>query len=235
MVAARISLLRMLLLAAACALGSIRGATASHCAVFEDAEDDDDDDAVQEVCWSDDGNGDHHQDAPSDSTCTVYAHLDHVMTCEDLCESFDGWECVSSYHNRNGECGFDQDERKDCGFENQDHMNCECRRAPPTGSSGNLQCGAIVTGDTSNAVHVVGHASGEHFYRLAVAVTQVYNFSTCTTSPPDSPDRWDTQLRLYSGDHPDASSQIAENVRHFPAQFHRFDRLELDLRGHTQL
>ena len=74
------------------------------------------------------------------------------------------------------------------------------RLAVSCGSWGDLSCGSTFTGDTTGAVHVVGTDSGEHYYRLTVTTTQQYTFSTCDGSD------YDTWLRLYAGDHLDASS-----------------------------
>ena len=82
-------------------------------------------------------------------------------------------------------------------------LSTSCGNAP---SSGSLTCGSTVTGDTTNAVHVIGSSSGEHFYRLTVPTTLTYTFATCGGST------YDTRLRLYSGDHFEASGQEIANV-----------------------
>ena len=73
-------------------------------------------------------------------------------------------------------------------------------------SSGNLACGSTVTGDTTGAAHNVGSSSGEHYYRLAVTAPREYTFSTCEGSA------YDTRLRLYSGNHLEASSVELANI-----------------------
>ena len=73
-------------------------------------------------------------------------------------------------------------------------------------SEGDLTCGSNFTGDTTGAAHNVGSSSGEHYYRLTVAYTTEYTFSTCEGSS------YDTRLRLYSGDHLEASSVELANV-----------------------
>ena len=73
-------------------------------------------------------------------------------------------------------------------------------------SEGDLTCGSTFTGDTTGAAHVVGSSSGEHYYRLAVASRTEYTFSTCEGSS------YDTQLRLYSGNHLEASSTELADV-----------------------
>ena len=76
----------------------------------------------------------------------------------------------------------------------------------PHSSSGNLTCGSTFTGDTTGAAHNVGSSSGEHYYRLAVTSPREYTFSTCTGS------NYDTRLRLYSGNHLEASSVELANI-----------------------
>ena len=76
----------------------------------------------------------------------------------------------------------------------------------PTTSEGDLTCGSTFTGDTTGAAHVVGSSSGEHYYRLAVTAAREYTFSTCEGSA------YDTRLRLYSGNHLEASSVELANV-----------------------
>ena len=73
-------------------------------------------------------------------------------------------------------------------------------------SEGDLTCGSNFTGDTTGAAHVVGSSSGEHYYRLAVTSPREYTFSTCTGS------NYDTRLRLYSGNHLEASSVELANI-----------------------
>ena len=71
--------------------------------------------------------------------------------------------------------------------------------------AGDLACGGIYTGDTTGSEHVVGTPSGEAYYRLTVLTTGPYVFSTCEGSS------YDTLLRLFSGDHLEASSTEIAN------------------------
>ena len=76
----------------------------------------------------------------------------------------------------------------------------------PTTGVPAMGCGDTATGNTVGAVNNVGEPSGEHFYRVTVAETQQWTFSTCEGSS------YDTLLRLYTGDHLDATSvEIAGN------------------------
>jgi hypothetical protein len=73
-------------------------------------------------------------------------------------------------------------------------------------ASGILTCDSSFTDNTTGAPHVVGTGSGEHYYRLTVLHARQYTFSTCVGSA------YDTRLRLYSGNHLDATgTQVAQN------------------------
>ena len=78
--------------------------------------------------------------------------------------------------------------------------------SPPDSTSGDLACGGSFYGDTTGANNDVGRPSGEHYYRLAVPATRPYVFSTCEGSS------FDTRLRLFLGDHLEASSTEIANV-----------------------
>ena len=73
-------------------------------------------------------------------------------------------------------------------------------------SSDDLTCGSTFSGDTTGAAHAVGSNSGEHFHRLVVTAPGEYTVSTCEGSS------YDTRLRLYSGNHLEASSTQLANV-----------------------
>ena len=77
---------------------------------------------------------------------------------------------------------------------------------PPGETSGEITCGSTVTGDTTGATHVVGSSSGEHWYTITVTETQQWTFSTCEGSA------YDTRLRLYAGNHLEASGIELANV-----------------------
>ena len=83
---------------------------------------------------------------------------------------------------------------------------CGVASVPSHSSEGDLTCGSVFTGDTTGATHVVGSRSGEHYYRLAVPASREYTFSTCEGSA------YDTRLRLYSGNHLEASSVELANI-----------------------
>jgi hypothetical protein len=150
-----------------------------------------------------------------------------IHTCNDYCISL-GFFCEDANDDRGDRCRvrgstadlFTCETRILDSAADADAL-CYCSQLPPSWNGaptvaptmvalpmGVLTCGSTVTGDTRGAQNNVGRSSGEHYYTFTVEALggQRMRFSTCNGT------QFDNRLRLYAGNHLEASGIELRNV-----------------------